>query len=40
VIDAVAFDLDGVLIDSEPMWTDVRREFVLAHGGARARRSC
>ncbi len=33
VIDAVAFDLDGVLIDSEPTWTDVRRRFVLAHGG-------
>jgi phosphoglycolate phosphatase-like HAD superfamily hydrolase len=34
VINAVAFDLDGVLIDSEPTWTEVRREFVLAHGGA------
>jgi beta-phosphoglucomutase-like phosphatase (HAD superfamily) len=33
VIDAVAFDLDGVLVDSEPTWTAVRREFVLAHGG-------
>jgi HAD superfamily hydrolase (TIGR01509 family) len=34
VIEAVAFDLDGVLIDSEPTWSEVRREFVLAHGGA------
>lgn len=33
VIDAVAFDLDGVLIDSEPTWADVRRQFVLALGG-------
>lgn len=32
-IDAVAFDLDGVLVDSEPSWADVRRRFVLAHGG-------
>lgn len=33
MIDAVAFDLDGVLVDSEPTWTAVRREFVLANGG-------
>jgi HAD superfamily hydrolase (TIGR01509 family) len=30
---AVVFDLDGVLIDSEPVWEAVRREFVAAHGG-------
>jgi beta-phosphoglucomutase-like phosphatase (HAD superfamily) len=34
VIDAFAFDLDVVLIDSEPTWSEVRREFVLAHGAA------
>ena len=27
------FDLDGVLIDSEPVWEEVRREVVVAHGG-------
>ena len=27
------FDLDGVLIDSEPIWEDVRRSFVAERGG-------
>lgn len=32
-IEAVVFDLDGVLIDSEPVWEEVRREVVADHGG-------
>jgi len=30
---AVLFDLDGVLLDSEPTWDQARRAFVAAHGG-------
>jgi HAD superfamily hydrolase (TIGR01509 family) len=30
---AVVFDLDGVLIDSEPVWEHVRRGFVRERGG-------
>jgi HAD superfamily hydrolase (TIGR01509 family) len=30
---AVVFDLDGVLIDSEPVWERVRRELVAERGG-------
>jgi beta-phosphoglucomutase-like phosphatase (HAD superfamily) len=33
VINAVVFDLDGVLIDSEPVWEQVRRHIVADHGG-------
>jgi HAD superfamily hydrolase (TIGR01509 family) len=32
-VEAVIFDLDGVLIDTEPEWEQVRREFVLGNGG-------
>jgi beta-phosphoglucomutase-like phosphatase (HAD superfamily) len=33
VIEAVVFDMDGVLIDSEPVWERVRRRFVADRGG-------
>lgn len=33
MIEAVVFDLDGVLIDSEPVWEEVRRDVVATHGG-------
>ena len=33
VIEAVVFDLDGVLIDSEPVWEQVRRRVVAENGG-------
>ena len=33
MIQAVIFDLDGVLIDSEPVWEQVRRQVVAEHGG-------
>jgi HAD superfamily hydrolase (TIGR01509 family) len=30
---AIVFDLDGVLVDSEPVWDDVRRSIVARRGG-------
>lgn len=33
VVAAVVFDLDGILIDSEPIWTAVRKDFVTREGG-------
>jgi HAD superfamily hydrolase (TIGR01509 family) len=33
MINAVVLDLDGVLIDSEPVWERVRRQVVADHGG-------
>jgi HAD superfamily hydrolase (TIGR01509 family) len=32
-VEAVIFDLDGVLIDSEPVWEQVRRAYVDERGG-------
>jgi HAD superfamily hydrolase (TIGR01509 family) len=33
MVDAVVFDLDGVLVDSEPVWEEVRRAYVADTGG-------
>jgi HAD superfamily hydrolase (TIGR01509 family) len=33
MVEAVVFDLDGVLIDSEPVWEEVRRTLVEERGG-------
>ncbi|MEV5296375.1 HAD family hydrolase [Amycolatopsis methanolica] len=33
-MDAVVFDLDGVLVDSEQTWDEVRRAVVADHGGS------
>jgi HAD superfamily hydrolase (TIGR01509 family) len=33
VIEAVVFDLDGVIVDSEQVWDDVRERYALEAGG-------
>lgn len=32
-LEAVVFDLDGVLLDSEQVWDDARRELTIERGG-------
>ena len=34
VLQAVVFDLDGVLLDSEQLWDAARRSLVQSEGGA------
>src|ERR1700751_5191733 len=33
MIEAVLFALGGVIVDSEPVWEQVRRQVVAEHGG-------
>jgi HAD superfamily hydrolase (TIGR01509 family) len=33
MIEGLVFDLDGVLVDSEPVWEEARRQVVAEHGG-------
>ena len=33
MIDAVVFDIDGVLIESEEVWDSVREAYVRERGG-------
>jgi HAD superfamily hydrolase (TIGR01509 family) len=32
-VEAVVFDLDGVIVDSEPIWDEVRERYTLERGG-------
>ncbi len=32
-IDTIVFDMDGVIVDTEQVWSDVRHDFAVAHGG-------
>ncbi len=32
-IDTIVFDMDGVIIDTEEIWSGVRHDFAVAHGG-------
>lgn len=34
MIEAIIFDLDGVIVESEEVWDRVRRRFTEAHGGS------
>jgi HAD superfamily hydrolase (TIGR01509 family) len=39
VIEAVVFDLDGVIVDSEQVWDDVREAYVVESGGRYSERA-
>jgi HAD superfamily hydrolase (TIGR01509 family) len=39
VIDAVVFDLDGVIVDSEQVWDEVREAYVREQGGTYTERA-
>jgi HAD superfamily hydrolase (TIGR01509 family) len=32
-VNCIIFDLDGTLVETEQVWRDVRRDFVVSHGG-------
>lgn len=32
-VDTVIFDMDGVILDTEQVWNEVRHDFAVAHGG-------
>src|SRR3954469_21462454 len=34
VVEAVVFDMDGVLVDSETLWDAAREQVTLEHGGS------
>ena len=39
MVDAVVFDLDGVIVDSEQVWDDVRETYTREHGGTYTERA-